>query len=161
MEDKLHASLATGMLTLLNSTFIGMPDALFLEAITAIMANVLIDGFGTEKIDENNYYTTPETHTVPHAMLLGVVTGLVSAILINMLTGLAFLSIMPLALMGGVIAALLHLALDVLTGDAIYIKHNGKWQKITLVKEKIQSVRGAIILISLFMLLVAFKIYSI
>ncbi|MEM3265472.1 MAG: DUF1286 domain-containing protein, partial [Thermoplasmata archaeon] len=94
MEDKLHATLATGMLTLLNATFIGMPDALFLGMITAIMANVLIDGFGTERIDENNYYTTPETHTVPHAMLLGVVTGLVSAILINMLTGLAFLSIM-------------------------------------------------------------------
>ncbi|MFH7835729.1 MAG: DUF1286 domain-containing protein [Candidatus Aenigmatarchaeota archaeon] len=159
MEARLHAVLATGILTLFNTLFINVSNALLLGAMTAIITNALLDGLGTEREDENNYYTTADTHTLPRALFLGAITGLANTLLLTMLTGLALWHIIFLAIAGGIIASLMHLTLDVLTGDAVYVKRDGKWQKIILVRRKIQSLRGAIMLISLIMLIIAFKIY--
>ena len=159
MEDGLHAALATSMLTLLSTTLMPAADALALGITTAIVANALIDGIGTEK-ENDNYYTTPATHTLPRAAFLGAAAGAAGALLAILLTHSAPWPVILLAISGGTLTGLLHLALDTLTGDAIYVKRNGEWKKIILVKRKIQNLRGAIILASLVMLMLAFKIIS-
>ena len=129
MEDELHAILATGMLTLLSTTLMPAADALALSITTAAIANTLIDGIGTKK-ENDNYSTTPATHTLPRAAFLGATAGVAGALLAILLTHSATWPVILFAISGGIITGLLHLALDTLTGDAIYVKRNGEWKKL-------------------------------
>lgn len=119
-------------------------EALLVGAATAVTTSALIEGLGTELDKDGNYYTTPDTHTIPRAILIGMISGVISTILLNLIFGIALLPYLPFAVLGGIIAGLEHLALDFLTGDAIYIKRNGEWQKVewkkaVQLKRKIES----------------------
>ncbi|MEM0227109.1 MAG: DUF1286 domain-containing protein, partial [Thermofilaceae archaeon] len=83
--------------------------ALIVGAVTAITTSTFIEGLGTESDNDGNYYTTPVTHTIPRAVIIGAISGVISTILLNLIFGIAIFPYLPFAALGGIIAGLEHL----------------------------------------------------
>jgi len=160
------AGLISLILTLLDKiTFF---DILVISFFVSFVGNNLIDRIGHEWV-MSKYgdipRRTPLTHTIPRSIIWGLLT-VMPFILLIFLFHYGYLKIpfqynfmkfvLPLIL-AGIIVGPSHMFLDIFTEAGIYIKKNGKWQRVAFAHLRFNDPlgNGLAMIVGLLMLFLA------
>lgn len=174
MKLNTHYVFSAGLISLVLTLFFGkIPffDILIMSFFISFIGNNLIDRIGHEWV-MTKYgeipKRTPLTHTIPRSIIWGLLTVMPFIVLI-LLFHYDYIKIpmqfnymqflLPL-IISGIIVGPSHMLLDIFTEAGIYVKKNGKWERVALAHLRFNDPlgNGFAMAIGLLMLFIALNL---
>jgi hypothetical protein len=142
MKLKTHDIFSAGVLTALGLILTNPVNSLTTACILSFVGNGAIDKFGHKKNGAGIPIRTYKTHSFIRSVIYGFLPALFVFLAAKYLYLNGFVNLpanIDWILLQGIFIGPLHLAIDIITEDGIFVKKNGRFQRFALAHIKYDS----------------------